>query len=176
MLNILIAIASDSFASANTKGPLIYRVLRIEFLAEAISIEDLFCYDEAYGDERKKIRWRYNVMLFFVLIAGVGSCVYSCSIIWRMADFEVEWEAGSKPLEPNKNASCLYVAIGSLIFCVVFSIVTFFVVAFSARKWTIDQSKEHSVFYKFIDYIICLVVNFGRRMVGFIEQGELMAK
>jgi len=167
MLNILIAIASASFASANKKGPLIFRVLRIEFVAEAIGIEDLLCYEEAYEDKER--HRRYKVMVFCVLIAVVGSCVYSCGLIWYMVDLEIEWEADNGPLESKKESSHIYVAIGSLIFCFVSSVVIFFVVTFSTRKWTSDHIRKRSLFYKFIDFVICLVVKFGRKNIGFIE-------
>jgi len=172
MLNILIAIASASFASANTRGPLIFRVLRIEFVAEAIGIEDLLCYEEAYEDKEKHIR--YKVMVFFVLTAVVGSCVYSCGLIWYMVDFEIEWEADNGPSESKKERSHLYVAICSLIFCFVSSVVIFFVVTFSTRKWTSDHLRKRSMFYKFIDFIVCLVVKFGRKNIGFIEQDSFI--
>ena len=39
MLNMLIAIASDSYADAKQKGPKLFRILRLNYCAEVIKIE-----------------------------------------------------------------------------------------------------------------------------------------
>jgi len=174
MLNILIAIASASFASANTKGPLIFRVLRIEFVAEAIGIEDLFCYGEAYGDEAKKRRARYDVTVFCVAIAIIGSCIYSCILVFNLAYYEIEWpdDVPDDVLETNKESSNVYTAALTTILCFVASIVTFSVIALSARNE--DLTKKRLFFFKLIDCLISVIVKFGRKRIGFIELEDHM--
>jgi len=63
MLNIMIAIASDSYADAKEKGPKLFRILRLNYCVEVNLIE------------RVLLKYKYLKYLFYVCLIPLGYSV-----------------------------------------------------------------------------------------------------
>ena len=82
MLNILIAIASDSYAQAKENGPIIFRLERLLFTAEMSSVELML--QEA--DHRGRVIISHIIVALIFALAVFYSNVYSISTLPSQLD------------------------------------------------------------------------------------------
>jgi len=175
MLNIVIAIASESYVWAKENGPLIFRSLRIEFAAEVISVEEMCGISHNHvsisGEDsseqnvslkkRQKFRFR-NAALLIVFVFLCGS-VYIAVMIYKIYSLDVDGNS-------SRDESFLRNAIGTFIFCVFFMLFCFsfliYAIIFASNT---DIHRENylglSKVCDFVTYEISLV---GAKGIGFI--------
>jgi len=176
MLNIVIAIASESYVWAKENGPLIFRALRIEFLAEVISVEEMFgvennsmvkctsCISKEQGNSYRNGQTsglRRTASL--IILVFLGFLTYATVTIYMLYSLDVDGQN-------SRDALFLLSAVGSLIGCVVCMLVCFSYLAYAALFPTnIFQKRKDSLgLLNVLDHITYAITQLGTKVIGFL--------
>ena len=175
MLNIVIAIASESYVWAKENGPLIFRSLRIEFAAEVISVEEMFgishnpiSVSEEISNEqnvslKKRQKFRFcNAASLIVFVFFCGS-VYIAVMIYKIYSLEVDGYS-------SRDESFLRTAIATFIFCV-FSMLfcfSFLIYAIIFASNNDIHHKDYLGLSKVCDFVTYEISLLGAKGIGFI--------
>jgi len=174
MLNIVIAIASESYVWAKENGPLIFRALRVEFLAEVISVEEMFCVEHnsmiKCTSQKQDISYRIGQIsglrrtASLIILVFLGFLTYATVTIYMLYSLDVGGQN-------SRDASFLTTAVVSLIGCVVCTLICFSYLVYAALFSTnIFQKRKDSLglLNNILDHITYAITQLGTKVIGFL--------
>jgi len=161
MLNIMIAIASDSYADAKEKGPKLFRILRLNYCVEVNLIE------------RVLLKYKYLKYLLYVFLIFLGYNVMDGKASVGL----IKIQYGTDPQYDKDIYSIVILATA-------YSLLFFIVTAYGVLIYNIEQPKTRNTasqsslmirfnpfnaYLHFVSRLLCMV---GESMIGSITDDD----
>mmetsp|Transcript_5258 Transcript_5258/g.7793 ORF Transcript_5258/g.7793 Transcript_5258/m.7793 type:complete len:174 (+) Transcript_5258:1-522(+) len=159
MLNMLIAIASDSYADAKEKGPKLFRILRLNYCVEVNLIE------------RVLLKYKYLKYLFYACL------IFACTFVIDKRVKELIQNYDADPQYDEDIYSIVFFAAAlSILFFVAtaYGVLIFHIEQPKTTNSTLQSSRTvrfnpFNAYFRFISRLLCMV---GESMIGSITDGD----